>query len=311
VKVYNSIEDISPIPNAIVTSGTFDGIHLGHQKILKRLVDLAKKNNGESVLFTFHPHPRHVLFPSKTFKLLSTLEEKKELLAKVGIDRLIIQPFTAEFSKISSDYFIREFIEKKIGAKRLVIGYDHKFGNNREGSFDYLNQNKHLHSFDIEEIKRKDIDHIGVSSTAIRKSLAVGEIKKANSLLGRLYSLTGVVVKGKQIGRTIGFPTANLDIDKNKLIPANGSYTVKALCNGNKYGAMLNVGNRPTLNGNQISIEVHIFDFNQDIYEQTITIEFIDQLREERKFDSIEALQLQLQKDKKQSLENITDYEKF
>lgn len=303
MKIYNSVHEITtPIKNAVVTSGTFDGLHLGHQKIISRINDIAKKQKGESVIFTFAPHPRHFLFPEKKFELLTSIDEKAKVFEALGVDHLIIQPFNKDFANISTKAFINEYLETIIGTKHLVIGYDHKFGKNREGSFEYLNKNKSQYQFSIEEISKKDIDDTTISSTAIRNFLNEGNVESANSLLGRPYSITGTVVEGKKIGRTINFPTANLAVSEKKLIPKNGAYAVKVIIDNKQYKGMLNIGVRPTVSGTNTSIEVNIFDFNQDLYDTSITIELIEKLRDEYKFDSITELKNQLEKDKKSSL---------
>lgn len=299
MKVYNSVHEIpAPIKNAVVTSGSFDGLHLGHQKIIHRINKIAKKNDGESVIFTFNPHPRHFIFPEKKFELLTSIDEKTEIFKGLGVDHLIIQPFNKDFANISSKAFINEYLETLIGTKHLVIGYDHKFGKNREGSFDYLNKHKSQYRFTIEEISKKDIDDTTISSTSIRSLLKEGNIRLVNTLLGRPYSITGTVVEGQKIGRTISFPTANLAVSKEKLIPKDGAYAVHVIFDNKCHKGMLNIGVRPTVSGTNTSIEVNIFDFDKDLYNTSITIELIDKLRDEKKFNSINELKSQLEKDK-------------
>lgn len=299
MKIYHGIEDFKKLSCAVVTSGTFDGVHVGHQKILARLKEVARKNGGETVLITFWPHPRLVLYPEqKDLKLLNTFEEKAELLRAEGIDHLLRIPFTKEFSRLSSEDFIRRILVETIGTKKLVIGYDHRFGKNREGSFEHLKENASVYGFDVEEISRQDIDNIAVSSTKIREALRHGEVNAAEGLLGRPYSISGRVVKGDKLGRIIGYPTANIEVDSNyKLIPADGSYAVTILEEGRKHHGMLNIGYRPTVSGKQKTIEVHIFDFDRDIYGETLTINFINRIRPEMKFSDVEALKQQLHKD--------------
>lgn len=305
MKVYTNIDDFKGVKNPVVTTGTFDGVHLGHQKIISRLKDAAREENGETVLLTFSPHPRMVLFPDDNeLKLLNTLPEKITLLEKYGVDHLIIYPFTKEFSRLTSTEFVRNILVNSIQTKRLVIGYNHHFGRNREGSFEHLKEYGPLYGFEVEEIPAKDIDHIQISSTKIRNALLTGDIKTATSYLGHPYILTGTVVKGKQLGRTIGYPTANLQVaDQYKLIPGDGVYAVKIKHRDCLYGGMLNIGNNPTVEGKGKSIEVNIFDFDKTIYGDEATVYFVERLRDEVKFNSLEELKVQLAKDKQDSLQ--------
>ncbi|MDH5476467.1 MAG: bifunctional riboflavin kinase/FAD synthetase [Cyclobacteriaceae bacterium] len=302
MKIHTDISSITPLKNAVVTSGTFDGVHFGHQKILKRVIEAAKRDNGESVVITFWPHPRIVLYPNHGdgLKLLNTFNEKAKLIAQQGIDHLISIPFTKEFSQLSSQQFIQDILIKKIGTKKLIIGYDHKFGRNREGSFEHLKSNAPSYGFEVEEIPRQDLEDVGVSSTLIRKTLLEGKVEISNTYLGHRYSITGKVIKGNQLGRTIGYPTANIRLDNPyKLIPADGVYAAIVAVNNIEYQAMVNIGYRPTVDGQMHTIEAHIFHFDNDIYEQEIEIYFIKMLRNEIKFDTIEELQTQLSKDHK------------
>ncbi len=304
MKIYHSPEDFTRLNYAVVTSGTFDGVHLGHQKILSRLKEIAERNNGETVVITFWPHPRFILKPNdESLKLLNTFEEKAELLKEQGIQHLIRIPFTKEFSQLSSSEFIREILVKTIGTKKLVIGYDHRFGKNREGSFDELKLNGPTYGFDVQEIPRQDVDHIGVSSTKIRQALEEGDLDTATHLLGRPYSIRGRVVKGDKLGRLMGFPTANIEIDTHhKLIPMDAIYAAKVSYGHEIFGGMLYIGNRPTVNGSKRNIEVNIFDFNKDIYGEDITIHLVKLIRNDMKFQDLEALKEQLSEDKKQAL---------
>ncbi|MEQ8475959.1 bifunctional riboflavin kinase/FAD synthetase [Fulvivirga sp.] len=304
MNIYHRLEDFKPLNFAVVTSGTFDGVHVGHQQILKRVNEVAKANNGESVLITYWPHPRLVLYPDDTeLRLLNTFEEKADLLREQGIDHLLRIPFTKEFSQLTSEQFIQKVLIQTINTKKLVIGYDHRFGNNREGRFEQLKANSVNYGFEVEEIPKQEVDHVGVSSTKIRNSLLQGEVDQANDLLGSEYSMVGRVVKGEKIGRIIGFPTANLEIEmRHKLIPADGAYAVKVVSNRTTYNGMLNIGYRPTVNGKVKSIEVHIFDFANDIYGENLKILFVKRIRAEQKFADIEALKTQLEIDKKESL---------
>ena len=301
MKIYEGLSDFPKVSNAVVTSGTFDGVHLGHQKILHRIRELARSINGETVLITFWPHPRLVLYPNEhKLRLLSTFEEKAKLLRQFGIDHLVTIPFTKEFSQLTSKEFIETVLVDGIQTKKLVIGYDHRFGKNREGSFEYLKAHHEEYGFDLEEISRKDVDEIGVSSTKIRVALETSDVATAINCLGRPYELNGLVIKGQQIGRSIGFPTANIHIPNDyKLIPKDGVYAVEALVNGSLYKAMLNIGNRPTVNGTQKTVEANLFDFQGDLYDKQITVYIKAFLREEQKFDGLDALKQQLFQDQK------------
>ncbi len=310
MKVYTNIEDFKNVRNPVVTTGTFDGVHVGHQKIISRIKDVAKNENGETVLLTFYPHPRMVLFPDDNeLKLINTQEEKIKLLEHYGVDHLIIYPFTKEFSRLTSVEFVRNILVNKIQTKRLIIGYNHHFGRNREGSFDHLKEYGPLYGFEVEEITAQDIDSIEISSTKIRNAVQEGDITIANEYLGHAYSLTGKVVAGKQLGRTIGYPTANIYIeDKYKLIPADGVYAVNVEHEGEMYGGMLNIGNNPTVQGKGRSVEVNIFNFNKDIYGDVATIYFIKRLRDELKFNNLEELKIALKKDKEDSLAILNNH---
>jgi len=301
MKIYEGLSNIPPIPNPVVTSGTFDGVHLGHQKILNRIREIARRIEGETVLITFWPHPRLVLYPDEhKLRLLSTFEEKTKLLRAFGIDHLITIPFTKDFSQLSSQEFIEMVLVEKIRTKKLVIGYDHRFGKNREGSFEYLKQHHSEFGFDLEEISRQDVEEIGVSSTKIRKALETGNVTTATNYLGRPYELNGLVIKGQQIGRSIGFPTANIHIPNDyKLIPMDGVYAVEAMVNGSLFKAMLNIGNRPTVGGTKKTVEAHLFDFQGDLYDKQITIYLREFLRKEKKFQNLEELKKQLAIDQK------------
>ncbi|MCA6073318.1 bifunctional riboflavin kinase/FAD synthetase [Fulvivirga sedimenti] len=309
MKIYHGIEDFKPLRNAVVTSGTFDGVHLGHQQILKRLREVAGKVDGETVLITFWPHPRLVLFPDqKDLLLLNTFEEKAALLREFGIEHLLRIPFTREFSKMSSDEFIRKILVDTIGTKKLVIGYDHKFGKNREGSFEHLKQHAPEYGFEVEEIPRHEVDHLVVSSTKIRHALLEGDMDTATELLGRPYGISGRVVRGQKIGRILGFPTANIEIDHaNKLIPSFGAYAVKVMYEGTAYNGMMNIGMRPTVGGTTRTLEVNIFDFDRDIYGDTLNLQFIARIRSEIPFPDIESLKKQLLSDKEAALKLLTN----
>ena len=299
VKIYHSIEEFQKIKNAVVTTGTFDGVHIGHLKIINRLKEIAEDIKGETVLLTFFPHPRIVLFSDNDLKLISTKNEKIALLEKAGIDHLIIHPFSREFSRLSSVEFVRDILVNKIGTSRLVIGYNHHFGRNREGSFEHLKEYGPMYGFQVEEICAQDIDEVSVSSTKIRRALDEGEIMTAREYLTHDFSLTGIVVKGDHLGHQIGFPTANMKvIDAHKLVPSNGVYAVRVLIHDKEYKGMLNIGVRPTVDGTEKTIEVHIIGFDEDIYGEELTVLFDDWIRDEQKFDGLDALKAQLEKDK-------------
>lgn len=304
MKVYEGLENFKRLPKAIVTSGTFDGVHIGHQQILAKLKTLAEKEEGETVVITFWPHPRLVLHSDSTdLKLLSTFEEKASLLSKFGVDHLVKIAFTQEFAQLSSTEFIQQILIDSIGTTHLVIGYDHRFGKNREGSFDHLMANKEKYGFEVEEISRQDVDNVGVSSTRIRNALAAGQVEVASEYLGRPYSFNGTVVEGDKIGRTLGYPTANISVAAGyKLIPADGVYAVEVAVNEQILKGMLYIGNRSTLDGDQRRVEVNIFDFNGNLYNKELCIFLIRQIRTELKFSSLDALKDQLHLDKEAAM---------
>ena len=308
MKIHYDIESIPALNITAVTTGTFDGVHLGHKIIIERLIAAARTIGGESVLLTFYPHPRMVLFPDDDqIKMLNTPLEKENLLQASGIDHLVVIPFTKEFSRLSSLEFVRNILSNTLKAKKLVIGYDHHFGRNREGSFTHLLEFGSLYGFQVEEIPAQDIDHVAISSSKIRQALASGDLNTANSYLGYEYSITGKVIKGKQLGRTIGYPTANIEINDNyKLIPAIGVYAVKIKYALNIYNGMLSIGKNPTVTENgPLTIEVNIFDFDLEIYHKQITVYFYKKLRDEEKYDSINQLKSQLAIDKENALKYL------
>lgn len=303
MKIYRGLDEFKKLDYAVVTSGTFDGVHFGHQKILQRLEEITRNNGGESVLLTYWPHPRLVLYPDQELYLLTSIEEKAELLGKKNVDHLVIIPFTQEFSGMSSEEFIKDILVDKIGTKKLVIGYDHKFGKNRSGSFEELKKDAPIYGFEVEEIPKQMIENNAVSSTKIRKALSSGKIEIANEFLGRPFCIHGKVIEGDKIGRTMNFPTANIEITfKHKLIPSEGIYAVKVFIDNKRFRGMLNIGFRPTFGGTQKRVEVNIFDFDKDIYGDEIKVEFYKKIRSEIKFQNVGALKAQLQKDKKEAL---------
>lgn len=305
MKVYRSIEAYKNTGRTAVTIGTFDGVHSGHQVIINQLKNAAKKINGESVLLTFFPHPRMVLYPDDNdLRLLNTINERIKLLEMAGIDHLIIHPFSKEFSRLSSTEFVRDILVNQLNVATLVIGYDHHFGRNREGSFEHLQELAPLYDFKVEEIVAQAIQQVNISSTKIRNSLNEGEINAANQFLGYNYFIEGTVVEGNQKGREIGFPTANIKIDEwYKLIPAKGVYAVKAFIDNKAYEGMLNIGTRPTINGTSETIEVNIFNFNENIYNKNLRIEFYQRIRNEQKFEQFSDLKTQLEIDKEKAIQ--------
>ena len=300
MKIYRDIKEFKPLNKAVVTIGAFDGVHIGHKKILTRLTELSSLVNGESVLITFWPHPRLVLKKdAEPIALLNTLEEKIHLLDTFHIDHLLILNFNEEFSKLTADAFIENILIKSIGTRYLVLGYDHRFGHDREGGIDYLNANKERFNIEPVEIPKQEIESLAISSTLIRQALLHGDSKLANQNLGYSYLLRGFVIEGNKLGRTIGYPTANIFIeDQDKLIPKNGVYAVYVYIEGERYKGMLNIGVRPTVtNDLRRTIEVHIFDFSQDIYGKTVRLELLTYMRAEVKFNGIDALIEQLKQD--------------
>lgn len=300
MKIYTNLDEVNLIKRPVLTIGTYDGVHLGHQKIIHYLNTKAKQVGGESVVFTFHPHPRMVLHPNDhNLELLQTIDERAKKLEQAGVDHLIIFPFSKEFSRLTAIEFIRDILVNKIGIHTLVVGYDHQFGRNREGTMQHLEELAPLYGFNVEEISAFMKDEIKISSTKIRAALQTGDISVASKYLGDLFELTGEVVHGDQIGNTINFPTANIKLKEDyKLIPYNGVYAVKVISDGNEFSGMLNIGIRPTiLDKGEKRIEVHIFDFNSDIYGQILTLKFVKMIRTEKTFANLDQLKNQLTKD--------------
>ncbi|MGN7988325.1 bifunctional riboflavin kinase/FAD synthetase [Pedobacter sp. 22226] len=325
MKIYNNLSEFKKLDNAIVTIGTFDGVHFGHQKIIKQLVEKAKAENGESVILTFFPHPRMIIDPeNQDLKMINTINEKAEILKGLGVDHLIITPFTRDFSNQLPEDYIKNTLVNNIGTKHIIIGYDHRFGKDRSGNLSDLKAAGLHFGFTVEEIMEQDIHDVAVSSTKIRQALLAGDVGLANDYLGYPFSIFGRVIKGDKIGRTIGFPTANIFVEETyKLIPGDGIYAVTveiesevqspesevntsniqpSAFNLQAYQGMAYIGQRPTINGMTRNIEVNIFDFNQEIYGQDIKMNFLKFLRHDVKFTGLEALTVQLQKDKEATL---------
>lgn len=302
------LEDYSNSTNSVVTIGTFDGVHVGHQKIVKRLVKIAKESNLQSIVLTFFPHPRMILQKDANIKLINTIDEKAELFNNLGLDYLIIKEFTKEFSRLTALEFVRDILVNKLHVSHIIIGYDHQFGKNRTANINDLREYGEIYDFEVTEISAQDIDEVTVSSTKIRKALNEGDIMTANTYLGYQFMLTGTIVKGKGLGKQIDFPTANLLIkEPYKLIPKAGVYIVKSVVNGEVVFGMMNIGINPTVGGKNQSIEIHFFDFNKEIYGEKVKIELLIRIRDEHKFASIEALQTQLYKDKTNALDYINE----
>jgi riboflavin kinase/FMN adenylyltransferase len=304
MKIYHHIDDFAPVENAVVTIGTFDGVHLGHRKIISRIKEMAAASGGETVVLTFFPHPRMILHPEdESIKLINTINEKAVLLEQLGIDHLIITPFSRDFSNQSAEEYICDVLVNKIGTKIICIGYDHRFGKDRRGGLPELQIHASIYNFEVVEIPEQDIHDVAVSSTRIREALLKGDIDLANEFLGYPFFITGRVVRGDQIGRQIGFPTANLAVEeKYKLIPSDGIFAAKVYVGDQSYTGMAYIGSRPTISGMTRNIEVNIFDFNADIYGQTIKMEFHHFIRNDVKFVSLEELTRQLAIDKESTL---------
>jgi len=309
LEIIHSLSNYHHSEKTVVTIGTFDGVHIGHQKIIEQVVKTAKKLGKKSVLLTFFPHPRMVLQKDASIELINTIDERAHLLSKTGLDFLIIHPFSIAFSRLTALDFVRKILVNQLNTSKLIIGYDHHFGKNREGNLEQLTEYSHLYNFTVEEIPAQDINDVAVSSTKIRKALSEKNIKTANKYLGYNFMLSGTVINGKQLGGKIGFPTANLSIKETyKLIPKTGVYVVKSIIATKTIFGMMNIGFRPTIEGKRQTIEVHFFDFKENLYTKSLTVEILFFLRDEEKFDSVEKLILQLKEDKKIALNYIENY---
>lgn len=312
MKVFQGFDELTKIPNPILTIGTFDGVHLGHQKIIQQLNDVANKEGGESVLFTFYPHPRMVLFPdSHGLKLIQTQVEKLDKLQRIGLKNVIVHPFTKEFSRLTATEFVRDYLVNKLNIKTIVIGYDHQFGKNREGTLELLQELGPIYGFNVIEIGPEDIDEVNVSSTKIRKALKEGDVSLANSYLGEPFEINGTVIHGQALGKKLGYPTANIAVENDtKIIPKHGVYAVRVVREDkSEFFGILNIGLRPTIasEGKQ-SIEVHILDFQDDIYGEHLTLKLLKHVRDEQKYENKDALKEQISKDEKVVRNWISEY---
>ena len=300
MRIYHNLDEFVKLNNAVVTIGTFDGVHIGHRKIIAGIKELADKTGGETALLTFFPHPRMILHPEdESIKMINTINEKAELLEKLGVDHLIITPFSRDFSNQTAEGYIRDVLVDKIGTKKIVIGYDHRFGKDRTGGLADMQRLGPLYGFEVIEIPEQDINEVAISSTRIRSALLAGQIGLANTFLGYPFFITGGVVRGDQIGRTIGYPTANIVIEERyKLIPGDGIFAVKVIIDTEVFKGMAYIGTRPTINGLTRNIEVNIFDFDRDIYNRQIRMEFYHYVRGDVKFSGLDELKTQLAQDR-------------
>ncbi|MDN3665154.1 bifunctional riboflavin kinase/FAD synthetase [Algibacter miyuki] len=305
MKLSNSTDTIKD-QDTIVTIGTFDGVHIGHQKIIKRLIDSGNLQQLKSVILTFFPHPRMVLQKDSNIKLINTIDERQDILEALGLDYLLVKKFTKEFSRLSAEDFVKQILVDKLNAKKVIIGYDHRFGRNRNADINDLRTFGKRYGFEVEEISAQDIDDVSVSSTKIRTALLEGDITKANNYLGYPFMLNGTVVKGKGLGKQLNYPTANIHVEEDyKLIPKQGAYIVNTTINNQLVYGMMNIGTNPTVNGNKQTIEVNFIDFDKDIYDKKLQINLLKRIRDEEKFESIDALKMQLSKDKTETIDFI------
>lgn len=310
MKKYTSASTFKSDRHSVVTIGTFDGVHIGHSAILKRLVETAKKEDLDSVVLTFFPHPRMVLQQHSEISLLNTIDERAQLLEKTGLEHLVIHQFTHAFSRLTALEYVRDILVNGLKAKKIIIGYDHRFGRNRTANIENLKEFGLTYGFEVEEISAKELDDVTISSTKIRNALNAGDIETANSYLGYNYMLTGEVEKGKALGRTINYPTANLKLkEKYKLIPKNGVYVVASIIEGKKIFGITSIGTNPTVGGKKRTIETHFLNFNKDLYGKEITIEFLKHIRNEETFDSIEELRQEIEIDEKKAIQFLNQRE--
>ncbi len=312
MKVFQGFNEMAKIPHPVLTIGTFDGVHLGHQKIIKQLNEVAEKNGGESVLFTFYPHPRMVLFPeTHGLKLIQTQVEKLEKLERMGLQNIIVHPFTKEFSRLTAIEFVRDYLVSKLNIKTIVIGYDHQFGKNREGSLELLKDLAPIYDFEVIEIGAKDINEVNISSTKIREALKHGDVSLANTYLGEEFEINGTVGHGQKLGTKLGFPTANIELNTDvKLIPKNGVYATRVVReNNSEYFGLVSIGERPTVDDSgKITIEAYLIDFDGDLYGEELCLKLLKRVRDEKKFDSLEELITEMKKDEECLRNWIVDY---
>lgn len=311
MKTYSSIHSFTTDKKTIVTIGTFDGVHVGHKKILEKIAQNTNNSDCESLVLTFFPHPRTVLQTGTEMKQLNTIDEKSNLIEKAGIDNLVIHPFDKEFASLSAEEFVKKVLVDTFNIQKIVIGYDHRFGKNRTADINDLIAFGNQYNFEVEQISAEELNEVAVSSTKIRNALTEGNIELANSFLGYNYAITGTVVQGKQLGRTIGFPTANISIEEEyKLIPSSGVYVVECKIENQSYFGMMNIGTNPTVENSNSSqkIEVNIFEFDEEIYSKSITVTFLKRIRSEEKFDSLNSLKAQIALDQKESLQFIKNF---
>jgi riboflavin kinase/FMN adenylyltransferase len=309
LKIFQSIADFKNTKKTIITIGTFDGVHLGHQKIIEKLIGNAASGDYESLILTFFPHPRMVLQEQSEIQLLNTIDERIGLLQKTGLDNLIVHPFDKAFSRLTAEEFVRDILIDQLNIHKIVIGHDHRFGRNRTADINDLIDFGEKYGFEVEQISAQEIDYVSISSTKIRAALAEGNIHLANDYLGYDYFLTGIIEKGKQLGRTIGFPTANIKIEENyKLIPKTGVYIVQSVLNGTTVFGIMNIGTRPTVDGKNLTIEVYYLNFDADLYNQRLQVSLLHFIRDEQKFDSFDLLKKQIEADKQFAIQYISDH---
>lgn len=298
MKTIHGIENFPADEASIVTIGTFDGVHLGHQQILKQLIDTSRKSKLKSVLLTFFPHPRMVLQPDISMRLIQTIQEREKALQKTGLDYLVIHPFSTEFSRLSADDYVKQILVEQLNVRKVVVGYDHRFGRNRTASLEDMYHYADIHEFEVIEINAEKIESTAVSSTKIRKAIDEGNIELANTYLGHSFTIEGMVIDGDKRGRELSYPTANIDLqNQHKIVPKQGVYLVKSKLKGRVVYGMMNIGTKPTFNAAMPSIEVHFLDWNGDLYGQAVQVELLKWVREERKFNTVEELQTQIQAD--------------
>lgn len=309
MKTFSSISNFQTNKKVVATLGTFDGVHIGHQMIIKKLVDSAKAIDAESLVLTFFPHPRMVLQQDHSIRMLNTLEEKKELLEQLGLDNLVVQKFDYDFSQLSAEEFVQHVLVEKFNISKIIIGYDHRFGKNRTADINDLKRFGEKYGFEVEEISAQEIDHVSISSTKIRKALLEGDMTLANEFLGYDFYFSGMVVHGKKLGRKLGFPTANIAIKEDyKMIPKNGVYIVESIINGEKVKGMMSVGVNPTFEGHPYTIEVNYLDWNGDLYDQTLKVRILDRIRDELKFNGLDELVSCLKDDERITREYFEQY---